>query len=443
MSGLSAAQLSALQGVIAQTPDAAIARLERSLAEEAGLAALKPVRDIVRAEAEDRRARAAVFAPLLPLCRGRAGEGPAFPVDTPARLWLALKAHSPAVVQAVLDFERRVRPPEDAVQLLDMLCRDAAKGLRGRLEPEFIAAADALDAAAPGSAGAFAGLLDITPIAREALARLPGWLTHMTDDAAAAVRLAFKDATAISEDAGCWLMEVLYAHLGEPSRILRLISAVMDHPGEGYVASSEMAGLAERVLAHIDARVAAITALDPDLGREAGALAGQAAAEAVAQITEFERAFELAPNGLFGQRVARQKRAVAAAVEQRLKLAGNAVAQALPLNSRGRGAVRGLPNLTKDPEPRFVTRAISFLAFMDATRTAAVAGGFGRPRAEAVENLSALLDQYVEDLLEVLHGGDAELSPRARAYLDIAAEFLSLVTDDRAAEVARRRAAAA
>jgi hypothetical protein len=217
----------------------------------------------------------------------------------------------------------------------------------------------------------------------------------------------------------------------------------MDHPGEAYLAASELGGLAERVLVHIESRVAAVAGMDPDGGRAAGALAGQAAAAAVAQITEFERAFELTPNGFLGQRVARQKRALAASVEQRLKQAISAVLQALPLKSRVRGAVRGLPNLDREPDARSVTRAVAFLAFMDATRTAASAGGFGRPRAEAVEGLSAMLDQYVEDLLEVIHAGGPEQVPAARAYLDTAAEFLALVTDDRAAEVARRRAAAA
>lgn len=443
MSGLSAAQLSALQGVIAQTPDAAMDRLERTLAEEAGLAALRPIRDMVRSECEDRRARAAVFAPLLPLCRDRRDEGPAFPSDTPARLWRALKGSSPRLVETVIEYGRRAMLPEDAPRVLDALCHEAAKGLRERGDADFTAAAEALDAARPGDAEAFAGLLDIVPIARSALLRLPTWMTHMTEDAAAAVRLSFKDATDVSEDAGCRLMEIIYVHLNDPSRILRLISAVMDHPAEGYLAASELAGLAERVLVQTEARVSAVGAMDPDGGRQAGAAAGQSAAEAVAHLTEFERAFELAPNGQLGQRVAKLKRALASAVEQRLKQAANAVSQALPLKSKSRGAVRGLPNLARELEPRSVTRAVAFLAFMDATRSAAVAGGFGRPRAEAVETLSALLDQYVEDLLEVIHAGDPELVPAARAYLDTAAEFLALVTDDRAAEVARRRAAAA
>lgn len=443
MSGLSAAQLSALQGVIALTPDVAIERLERALAEEAGLAALRPVRDMVRSECEDRRARALVFAPVLPLCHVGRGEGQGFPADTPARLWRALKAASPRLVETVIEYGRRVMPPEDAPKVLDALCREAAKGLRQRVEPDFIAAAEALDAARPGDAEAFAGILDITPIARAALARLPVWMAHMTEDAAAGVRLAFKDATDISEDAGCRLMEMIYVQLEDPSRILRLISAVMDHPTESFLAASELASLTERVLAKTEERVAAVSAMDPDGGRHAGALAGQAAAEAVSQITEFERAFELAPNGQLGQRVARLKRALAGSVEQRLRQGEKAVAQALPLKSRSRGAVRGLPNLERELDSRSVTRAVAFLAFMDATRTAATAGGFGRPRAEAVESLSAMLDQYVEDLLEVIHSGDQELIPAARAYLDTAAEFLALVTDDRAAEVARRRAAAA
>lgn len=446
MTALSATQISALRGVIEQAPDAAVEKLERSLRTDAVAAAMGPVRDIVRAETEERRARAAVFAPLLPLCAPRSDgvQSLSFPRDLPARLWRGLKAEAPRKTEACVVLSQRLAGPDDASPaIFDELCRQAAAGLRARTNPEFAAAAEALEAARAGDAEQFAGLLDIAPIARQALVRLPAWLGHMNEDDAAAARLAFKDATDVADDAGLRLMEVLFAHLGEPSRILRLISAVMDRPGEKYVAASELSGFGDRILADIDARIATVNAMDPDGGAAAGVAAGHAASVAVGQFSEFERGVDLARNGPWGLRIAGQKRALASAVEARLKLAVNAVDKVLPLKSKARGSVRGMPRIDSDPDPREVRRALALLAFLDGIRAAAAAGGFGRPRAEAAETLSAHIDQYVEDLLEVVHAGDPDLVPRARAYLHICAEFLALVTDEKAAEVARRRAAAA
>jgi hypothetical protein len=446
MTALSATQISALRQVIEQAPDAAVDRLELSLDKAAIAAALGPVGDLVRAESEERRARTAVFAPLLPLCTpcDDGPEAPSFPDDLPARLWRGLKAEQPRQIETAVILSQRVYGDDDAApHIFDTLCREAAAGLRARSNPHFIAAADRLEVARAGDAELFAGLLEVAPIARAMLPRLPAWLGHMTDEAAANVRLAFKDATEVAEDAGPRLMEILFAHLAEPSRILRLISAVMDHPGESYVAASELSGFGDRLLADLDRRLAEIAALDPDGGPEAGARAGRAACLVVCRFTEFEHNVDLARKGPWGQRIGRQKLSLAAMVESRLKLSVSALSQALPLKSKARGAVRGMPNLVHDPDPRLVGRALTLLAFFDEIRTAAATGGFNRPRAAAEESLSAHLDQYVEDLLDMLHAGDADLEPRVRAYLDIAAQCLALVTGERAADVARRRAAAA
>ena len=238
MTALSEFQVCALSGVIEQAPDAAVDRLERSLLGDVA-GALGPVRDLVRVECEDRRARAAVFGPLLPLCGPDRGDvRPAYPRALPSRLWRALKLKTPRGVEAAVIISQRLAPPDGGGSAIyDSLCREAAAGLRDRSE-DFAAIAEALDATGPGAAGAFAGLLDVAPVARATLQRLPEWMNHMNEDAAAAARLAFKDATQVAEDAGLRLMEILFAHMEEPSRILRLICAVMDRPGESYVAAS-------------------------------------------------------------------------------------------------------------------------------------------------------------------------------------------------------------
>jgi hypothetical protein len=60
-----------------------------------------------------------------------------------------------------------------------------------------------------------------------------------------------------------------------------------------------------------------------------------------------------------------------------------------------------------------------------------------------VEALDPRLDQYAEDLLEELHTGKTAPEERVRVFLEIAAEFLGLVRDPKAADFVRRRAAVA
>ena len=43
-------------------------------------------------------------------------------------------------------------------------------------------------------------------------------------------------------------MELLFAHLDDPYHVLRLVTAVMDHPSEHYLAASEMAGFGKRLM---------------------------------------------------------------------------------------------------------------------------------------------------------------------------------------------------
>jgi hypothetical protein len=136
-------------------------------------------------------------------------------------------------------------------------------------------------------------------------------------------------------------------------------------------------------------------------------------------------------------------------VEAQLRSLEDLVAKALPLQPVriGPRSSRGMPRLSADPEPLVVAKAMTLLHFASEVRTSASAGGFASTRTKALENVCARIDSYVEDLLEHLRGGgeDAteEENDRAHAYLEILADFSGLARDDRAAQIVRRRAAAA
>jgi hypothetical protein len=444
MSHMSDDKMALVRGLIEQAPDTAIQSLLAALgADRDHDAGLTAVQYMVETEASDRRARNVVFAPIAPLC-GASGPFRAlsFPPRALSLIWKALKAAAPDEITAAKALVNQWCDAEASSGVFDRLCARAAAGLRGG-DGGFAAAAAAADGG--GGRGSLAACLDIAPIVRQALHEMPEWLGRMTSEKAAKLRLAYRDAVNVADDAGPRFFEMLAAHLTEPWLILRVISGAMDRPTETYVAGSELAGFGERILTDIERRGAEISAFKPAAGRRAAQAVAQAVHVATIEIAELEQSIQLAPEGVWGQRLSRQKKALAALIEGHLKACEAAVALALPLQTvrMGPRVMRGLPRLTHDPDPLAVEHAATLLTFMHEARSSAAAGGFASARAKTIEALEQRLDTYVEHVLEDLRADDGVEPERAKAFLEIAAEFCGLVRDESSAQVVRRRAAAA
>lgn len=445
MGRLTEHQRSILGDVFTGATDATVRRLEQALAADADQGgALAEVHGLIAREAIDRRVRAAVLGPVIPLCRPSDMGDIRFPGVVVSRLWLALQAVAPddvaAAEAACCGLDETPVPP---AEIYNALCARAAEGLRHD-EPAFAGAAQALDTVGARGRAAFLDYLDLVPLARDAVARLPEWLGRMSDERAAAARLTYKDAVALSDDAGPRLIEMLLAHLPEPWLILRVLAAVVLRGGDRYLAASELGRFGDYILADIDRRLDAFRAFDPDQGRAAGAAAAQQLNVAAAEVAEFETALELSREGPWGAQVARAKQTLAQLAEARLAQIDKALDQALPLQPIrfGKG-VRGAPKLAADPDPRLVRRAEGLMGFFDRSRASSVTSGFGSTRAKVGEKVEARLDQYVEDLLEEMRSPDHHDLDRIHAYLEIAAGLIGDARGDKAAQIVRRRAAAA
>ncbi len=449
MGNLSESQLGTVRTLIKAASDSAIRDLQQALSAGAEQhQTMRLIQKMVTDEAADRRGRDHVFAPLTPLCSGRS-RGPGgllFPPQTLARLWRGLHEASPVTVAAAIQAAGEFDPPVLVGEMYDGLCVTAAAGLRARSNPGYDAAAAGLDKAMPEGAALFASYLDLTPVARSALARMPEWLGRLNDERIAAARLTFRDAVEVAEDAGPRLLEILYGHLEEPWSVLRLISAVMHRPGDRYVANSELKSFGERLLDNIDARLERVTGFNADEGPAGGRAVGEDVRMAALEIGEFDECFELSANGPWGARLTRQKRGLSQAIESRLKAVDGEVGAALPLQSTGfkaRGA-RGQPRLTHDPDERQVTRVLGLLTMLHDVRNCADKLGFGSLWGKAVEAVEVRLETYVQDLLEKLKDEEqAELHERSRLYLEVAAQIMALAVGDKAGQIIRRRMAAA
>jgi hypothetical protein len=327
--------------------------------------------------------------------------------------------------------------------LMNEICATAAEGLETRATPDFAALAERLNETPNGCAQVVA-LLTITPDLREALAKAPTWLGSAGADHAAAVRIAFRTVSDKSPDAGALFMEVLFAAIEQPAFILKLVSMIMDRPSDRFLAASELASLGERLLDAIDRHIGAIQAFNPQRGLEGGVAAAAAADAATLIISELETNLTMPREGVWGARVVRQRRALALAMETRLQEIEAAMGAALPvkmLQLHGK-KLRGPPNLTKLPDPRATDKLLGLAALLSGCWTAAQVTGFGGLRAKLIESLDQALDTYVQDVLDLMHSGQAPVEI-ARSYLDVAAEVFGLIRDPKAADLVRRRAVAA
>jgi hypothetical protein len=433
-----------LRSIFGAAPDNAVTGLEFALRSEASRGgAMAAVHDLVAREAAERRVRGAVFQPVARLCAHPSGKAIRFPPAVVALLWSAVRMAEPELSETAEILSAAKKEDPSAAETYDRLCQAAAAGLR--LEaPEFLVAIDCLNRDQPGGAGLFAHFLDLAPLARITLARLPEWVARMTDERAAAARLAYKDACALSDDAGPRFFEVLYANLSEPWLILRVLSAVMDHPGDSYVAVSELARFGVYVLDDIDARLEGIAKFDPTQGLAAGAAAADQVHVAAMEVAEFESALELSKEGPWGRRLGLQKKRLAVSAESRLAQVEKVLDAALPLQvvRFGKG-VRGQPRLTADPDADAIRKAEGMLAFVQHSRNGANQAGYGAARAKVLEQIEGRIDQYVEDLLEMLRAEEVENPERVRAFLEITAQMIDIIRDSKAGQIVRRRAAAA
>ena len=455
MTALSERQIQIVRTLVEQAPDHVVGGLSQALSGatpggapyDASANALGGVRRLVEAEVADRTLRNAILQPMIAMC----GPPPddrvlAFPARALAATWRGLKASEPDLIERLQAAEVLELSCHHIADAQDRLARAAAAGVRARGNPDYAAASEACDAARAGGADLFARCLDITPVVRRALPRLPEWITHTGKETAANARIAYRDAVAVADDAGPIFFHMLAGQLAQRWMVMRLISAVMDKPTERYLRDSELAGFCEGLLDEIDQALATIATLRSDQGRAAAGTAARVVDLTVQRILEIETNVEMPRDHGWGKRLAKQRAALAGLVEARMREAEHCAREALPLHTprshkAGGQKARGqAPQLSEPPQPDAVERALTLLTFVDGLNLSSNYGGFSAARNKAVEALGEFLERYVDSVLDLVRTQDVDDMDHAAAFLEIAAQFSCLIRGEKTGELVRRRA---
>ena len=444
MSSLSAAHRAALQAVVQAAPDAALAKLGAAVPSLGGDKAAELAVMIVQ-EARDRARRDTAFAPVLPLFQPRVDATPSlvFPSFLLARMWREAKKDE----EAFLSLLDGAGPSQGEWTLVaDRLCAHAAAVLRdrpGEVWPEY---RKPEAGAPPATPAELAGCFDLVPLARSALPRLPAWLERPDANQLAGLRLLIQDAMMVAPDGGRRMIDILFAHVADAERMLRVVTQTSRLADSEFVLShSDMGVFVERLLASVQTRGQRIAAARP-LQDET------AMAEVVADVTwcagvlaEMDLTLQVRPDSPWGRAARMARVQVVGQLSGLMKSTSVAVHAALPMKRQvitGR-MTRLCPWLEAPAKGEPIEAAAALLAAVSSLRGAANTFGCEADRLALKTELTDYLSTWANEALDSVGDGEADDPDQALRLIGVAARFLTLLDALEAARAVRRRAAAA
>ena len=446
MSSLSAAHRAALQAVVQAAPDAVLAQLGVAAPALGGGKAVE-LASLVAEEVRDRARRDMAFGPLVPLFQARTDGIPAlvFPHAVLTRVWREARAGEEAFL-GLLD--GAVSVDGEWTLAADRLCARAAAVLRDRPEdvwprPASVDQARGAPAATPAE---LAGCFDLVALARTAVPRLPVWLERPDDNQAAGLRLLIQDCLAISPDGGRRMIDILFAHVADAERMLRVVtrtSRLAD--AESILSHSEMGVFVERLLASVQTRVRRIAAgLSPRDGADMTPVV-EDAAWCAGVLAEMDMCLQVRPDSPWGKAARMARVEVAGQLSGLMKSTSAAVHAALPMKRQvlaGR-MTRLCPWLEAPAKGEPIEAAAALLSAVAGLRGAAVTFGCEADRMALKTELTDYLSPWANEALDSIADGDVADSDTALRLVGTAARFLTLIEALEAARAVRRRAAAA
>ena len=434
MAGLSVAHRTALSQIVDRCGDAVLAQLETVARALPGARAAE-LSTMLRAEALDRRRRQAAFGPMAPMFRARvdAVDSLTFPAAVLGRLWRAVVDREPDLTPS-LDSEGA-----EADAVADRLCLAASGAVRDRGQ-EIWPGAD------PAALVELAGCFDLAPLVRRGIGRLPAWADRPDEEQGAELRLLMRDAGTVAPDGSRRVIDILFAHLDEAWRMLRVIVHTSSAAGrDDFLSESEMAVFIDRLLAAVDARVARVAAFKPQAGLQGLETIKADMLWCAAVLNELDMTVQVRPNSVWGKQAKDARVRVAGQLQALLKGVETAVDKVLP-TARAQTAgrmTRQVPRLDVPIEGEVVEHARILLSLVAAVRSPAGVFGCEAQRAKLVAALEERLSKHADEALELINGGEAQDEVHAIALVELVAEFLDRIELIEPARTVRRRVAVA
>ncbi|PZO01204.1 MAG: hypothetical protein DCF28_10340 [Alphaproteobacteria bacterium] len=448
MAGLSVAHLATLAQMIERIPDDTLQKLSGVILSMPGDKAVELSR-VLADETRDRKRRCRVLKPIIPLFRPRADGVAAvqFPPAVLPRLWKAASAKEQAFLGKLDNDPLTGRPvdPATAETVAARICLAAAAAVRD--QPDIIWPDDGTNASErQAGLAALAGICDLAPLAARGLPALMVWIGRPNEDQLAELRLLVRDAAAVAPEGAQRLLEILFAHLDDPSRIFRLVVHASTATGrEIFLFDSELAVFVTRLIKTVEDRVARISTYRGDGGPDPFAVLRDDIAWCATVLTELDLTIQMQPGGVWGKQARDARLRVNATLHKLLSKAEATVEKALPTAKvQGTGRIaRTTPMLDTSVPAEAREAALASLALVRASRASASVFGSETLRYNVLQSLTDRLATYADQALDRINRNDVNNVDEARQIVLMVADFLTTLEAIDEAKTVRRRVAVA
>lgn len=243
-------------------------------------------------------------------------------------------------------------------------------------------------------------------------------------------------------DAAPYVAVIAMHRLARPWEALKLPLMISRRTQDTLISSTDMGLVGELIFGDIENHASAIRAAKhPNF--DADALIAHVASFAELS-TGIVKEVEIRRDGRWGQRLMKDRSAVAEVMEGLMERAPKEILAALPMQRAG-GFASGprAPDISRPADPEKSDRALRYAKLIVGCKPFAAAASFGAAVKDASDEVTLALRGYSEDLVRELRSSEGDKRVHAEMYFGVAAELTSLLFSAEEGEFLRRRGRAA
>jgi len=268
--------------------------------------------------------------------------------------------------------------------------------------------------------------------------RLPKPIHSLTEDDIAFLRDRFDLLSNSNPELAAYVPLVVMGRLERRWEALRLTAALSGKSTDTLVSSTDLNLAGELLLSDLDGYVKKIQAVRP-IDLEPDALLANLGSFCVLS-SGMVKELNIRRDGRWGQRLTRDRGAVAEVLEGLLDRVLKEIQAALPAAKGGTGRGARPLDLTHAPDPDRVLKATRYAHLMVDSRPFAVAAAFSARLKERLEETAAVLRSYAEDALREMRAATPEDRTNVEANFKTVLDLCTLVLGKDETDFFRRRA---
>lgn len=280
-------------------------------------------------------------------------------------------------------------------------------------------------------------LLSIGESVAEIQAKLPKSTHGLNDDLLWQLREIYERVLATAPDAAAYVGVVAMNRLMRPWEGLKLAGLVSNQTQDTKISSTDMGLVGEIIFGDIEAHQLAVRAArHPEF--DADALVNHLS-QFTALSSGIVKGIEIRRDGKWGQRLIKDRAALAETMDDFMERAPDELDAALPTTGNG----PAVADFTHKVDAERIARAERYVRLVAGCRHFAVAASFGASQKKAEEAMMHLLRNYNEDLLKELYEPPSAHRDLAEGQLNFLAELTAVLCSEEESDQLRRRARSA